>query len=67
MIVAQPTVIGAMSETTYGPEARAVWKDPAVITPAFVHLAVQTPEGVHDQYVNAWQVSEALRAEGWDS
>lgn len=56
----------SMSETTYGPEARAIWKDPAVITPAFVHLAVQAPDGVHDQYVNAWQLSEALRAEGWD-
>jgi len=51
----------AMSETTYGPEARAQWRDPDVITPAFVHLALQTPVGIHDQYVNAWTLSERLR------
>ncbi|MDA0699771.1 MAG: SDR family NAD(P)-dependent oxidoreductase [bacterium] len=55
----------SMSETTYGPAQRAVWKDPVVVTPAFVHLALQTPAGLHDQYVNAWELSEKLRAEGW--
>ena len=52
----------AMSETTYGPEARAQWRDPDVITPAFVHLASQTPTGIHDQRVDAWALSERLRA-----
>jgi NAD(P)-dependent dehydrogenase (short-subunit alcohol dehydrogenase family) len=55
----------AMSETTYGPEHRAIWQDPAVITPAFVHVALQSPSGLHDQHVNAWRLSEALRATGW--
>jgi NAD(P)-dependent dehydrogenase (short-subunit alcohol dehydrogenase family) len=54
----------AMSETTYGPEHRAIWRDPAVITPAFVHVALQSPSGIHDQHVNAWRLSEALRAAG---
>lgn len=54
----------AMSETTYGPEHRAIWRDPAVITPAFVHMALQTPSGIHDQHVNAWRLSESLRAAG---
>ena len=57
----------SMSEQTYGPEARAIWIDPIRITPAFVELALQTPNGIHDQYVNAWQRSEQLRAEGWDA
>lgn len=54
----------AMSETTYGPEARAQWRDPDVIAPAFVHLALQTPTGIHDQHVNAWLLSERLRRVG---
>jgi NAD(P)-dependent dehydrogenase (short-subunit alcohol dehydrogenase family) len=51
----------AMSETTYGPEQRTQWRDPDVITPAFVQLALQDPTGIHDQHVNAWQLSERLR------
>ena len=54
-----------MSETTYDEDTRKVWKDPDVLTPAFVHLALQTPAGIHDQYVDAWALSESLRAEGW--
>lgn len=57
----------SMSAQTYSAETRKIWKDPALITPAFVHLALQTPHGVHDQYVNAWETSERLRAEGWDA
>lgn len=55
----------SMSETTYDEEKRRVWRDPAMIAPAFVHLAVQTPSGIHDQYVDAWDLSERLRREGW--
>jgi len=76
----------SMSETTYDAETRKIWRDPAEIAPAFVHLAlqtpavqtpavqtpanqtpanqtpaVQTPAGIHDQYVNAWELSETLR------
>ena len=57
----------SMSEQTYSLETRKIWKDPFLITPAFVHLALQTPSGIHDQYVNAWEIAERLRAEGWDS
>ena len=53
----------AMSETTYDAETRARWQDPEVITPAFVHLALQTPSGIHDRHVNAWELSERLRNE----
>lgn len=55
----------SMSETTYDEETRRVWKDPDVITAAFVHLALQTPVGIHDQYVDAWDLSERLRSRGW--
>jgi NAD(P)-dependent dehydrogenase (short-subunit alcohol dehydrogenase family) len=57
----------SMSEQTYSPETRKIWKDPFLITPAFVYLAMQTSSGIHDQYINAWETAERLRAEGWDS
>jgi NAD(P)-dependent dehydrogenase (short-subunit alcohol dehydrogenase family) len=56
----------AMSEITYSEAMRKVWKEPIEITSAFVHLALQTPQGIHDQYVNAWELSEQLRNEGWE-
>jgi NAD(P)-dependent dehydrogenase (short-subunit alcohol dehydrogenase family) len=56
----------AMSAITYGEEQRRRWQDPAVIAPAFVHLARQTPAGIHDRYVDAFALSEELRAEGWE-
>ena len=52
----------AMSETTYSPEQRKVWQDPAVIAPAFVHLALQGPDGLNDRYVNAWDLVQELEA-----
>ncbi len=56
----------AMSETTYPAEQRKVWRDPAVIAPAFVHLARQGPDGLHDRYVNAWELTRELEAQdGW--
>jgi NAD(P)-dependent dehydrogenase (short-subunit alcohol dehydrogenase family) len=54
----------AMSETTYGPENRAIWKDPIEIAPAFVHLALQDASGINDRYVRAWDLVQELRAEG---
>ena len=56
----------AMSEVTYDSEMRKIWKNPETISSAFVHLAVQTPKGIHDKYVNAWDLSEKLRSEGWE-
>lgn len=51
----------AMSEKTYSEETRKIWRDPAEITPAFVHLALQAPQGIHNQYVNAWELSQQLK------
>ena len=52
----------AMSETTYSLEQRKIWQDPAVIAPAFVHLALQGPDGFNDRYVNAWDLTQELEA-----
>jgi 3-oxoacyl-[acyl-carrier protein] reductase len=54
----------AMSETTYGAEQRRIWKDPAEIAPAFVHLALQDASGINDTYVRAWDLTVELRARG---
>lgn len=54
----------SMSEITYDAETRKIWKEPEELTPAFVHLALQDASGIHDQYVNAWELSEKLREEG---
>jgi NAD(P)-dependent dehydrogenase (short-subunit alcohol dehydrogenase family) len=55
----------AMSETTYGPEQRRIWKDPQEIAPAFVHLALQDAKGLNDRHVRAWDLVLELRAQGW--
>lgn len=52
----------AMSETTYTEEQRQIWKDPAEIAPAFVHLALQDASGLNDRYVRAWDLVQELRA-----
>lgn len=54
----------SMSEVTYPPEMRRIWRDPYLITPAFSHLAGQTAAGITNQRVDAWALSEQLRAEG---
>ncbi len=51
----------SMSEKTYSEETRRIWRDPTDIAPAFVHLALQTPQGIHNQYVNAWELSQQLK------
>jgi NAD(P)-dependent dehydrogenase (short-subunit alcohol dehydrogenase family) len=54
----------AMSETTYAEEQRRIWKDPAELAPAFVHLAVQTPDGLNDRHVRAWDLVQELQLRG---
>jgi NAD(P)-dependent dehydrogenase (short-subunit alcohol dehydrogenase family) len=54
-----------MSVIALNAEQKSRWQDPAVISPAYVHLAMQTASGITDQYVNAWEMSEDLRAKGW--
>jgi NAD(P)-dependent dehydrogenase (short-subunit alcohol dehydrogenase family) len=51
----------AMSEITYDEAARRIWKEPAELMPAFVHLATQDAEGLNDRYVSAWALVCSLR------
>lgn len=45
-----------MSETTYPPEVRKIWKDPMELAPAFVRLALQDASGINDQRIRAWDM-----------
>ena len=54
-----------MSVIALNAEQKSRWQDPAVISPAYVHLAMQDASGITDQYVNAWEMSEDLRSKGW--
>jgi NAD(P)-dependent dehydrogenase (short-subunit alcohol dehydrogenase family) len=56
-----------MSVIALNAEQKSRWQDPAVIAPAYVHLAMQDASGITDQYVDAWKMSETLRAQGWAS
>ncbi len=49
-----------MSETTYSPEMRKIWKDPIELAPAFVHLAVQDASGLNDQRIKAWDLVQEI-------
>jgi len=53
----------AMSEITYPPELRKIWKDPIELAPAFVHLALQDASGVHDQRIKAWDMVVELQGD----
>ncbi|MBM3611392.1 MAG: SDR family oxidoreductase [Alphaproteobacteria bacterium] len=49
-----------MSETTYGPEARAKWVDPIRLAPAFAYLSSDRPSHLSGQRLNAWDLSQGV-------
>jgi|TARA_Y100000294_G_C8518459_1_gene321859 NAD(P)-dependent dehydrogenase (short-subunit alcohol dehydrogenase family) len=53
----------AMSEKTYSKDKKKIWKDPIWIAPAFLHLGLQDKNGINNQYVDAWKLSEEVRNE----
>ena len=53
----------AMSEKTYSEDKKKIWKHPHIITPAFLHLGIQNINGINNQYVDAWKLSEEIKNE----
>lgn len=51
-----------MSEITYDAEARKRWVDSYLLTPGFVWLAAEDSAHVTGQRLNAWEISEQVRA-----
>ena len=51
----------AMSRKTYSEEKKKIWKDPIFITPAFLHLGIQDADGINNQYIDAWELSEKIQ------
>lgn len=52
-----------MSEYNYPDELKQKWVDPILLTPAFVQLAQTDASGITGNRLNAWEMSEAIRAE----
>jgi NAD(P)-dependent dehydrogenase (short-subunit alcohol dehydrogenase family) len=52
----------AMSEQNYRAEEKTKWADPIEFTPAFLHLARRTDPSLSGQRINAWELSQHLRA-----
>ncbi|MEQ8677697.1 MAG: SDR family oxidoreductase [Aggregatilineales bacterium] len=53
-----------LSEVHYTEEQKKVWIDPMMLTPAFLELATTTISG---ERLNAWQISERIRAESGEN
>jgi len=51
----------SMSKKTYSKEKKKIWKDPQIITPAFLHLGIQSKNGINNKYVNAWDLSKRVK------
>jgi NAD(P)-dependent dehydrogenase (short-subunit alcohol dehydrogenase family) len=51
-----------MSERNYPPELKSKWVDPIELTPAFLHLAMRTDPALSGQRVDAWKLSQQLKA-----
>ena len=52
----------AMSKKTYTNEKKKIWKDPEIISPAFLHLGIQNIKGINNKYVNAFNLSKKVRS-----
>lgn len=51
-----------MSERNYPDDLKQKWVDPILLTPAFIQLAQQDATGITGQRLDAWALSEAIRA-----
>lgn len=53
-----------MSEQNYPDDLKDKWVDPMMLTPAFIKLASMSSDDITGERLNAWDMSEAIRAEG---
>jgi NAD(P)-dependent dehydrogenase (short-subunit alcohol dehydrogenase family) len=51
-----------LSERLYPPELKTQWIDPILLAPAFLYLAERKDAALSGQRLNAWELSEQLRA-----
>jgi len=51
----------SMSKKTYSKEKKKIWRDPQIITPAFLHLGLQNKNGINNKYINAWDLSKKVK------
>jgi NAD(P)-dependent dehydrogenase (short-subunit alcohol dehydrogenase family) len=51
-----------LSERTYPPDLKTKWVDPIELTTAFLHLAMRTNPALSGQRLDAWKLSQQLKA-----
>ena len=51
----------SMSKKTYSLEKKKIWQDPSNISHAFLHLGLQTKNGINNKYINAWELSKKIK------
>ena len=51
----------SMSKKTYSKKKKKIWRDPQIITPAFLHLGIQNKNGINNKYINAWDLSKKVK------
>jgi len=64
----KPTSVTAAEFAAWPPERRAEYRDPLAMADAFAFLASQYPRdgGITGQRVNAFELAERVRREGWE-
>jgi NAD(P)-dependent dehydrogenase (short-subunit alcohol dehydrogenase family) len=50
-----------MSERNYPDELKAQWVDPALLAPAFLHIAETRDPGLSGKRLNAWEIAQSLK------
>ena len=65
-VLIKPTSITQAEYDAMNEEERARWRDPIVLTEAFVYLALQDGNGVTGERIYAYDLSERIRCEGWE-
>jgi NAD(P)-dependent dehydrogenase (short-subunit alcohol dehydrogenase family) len=61
----KPTSLTQAEFDALSPAEQARWADPAILTEAFIFLALQRGHGATGQRVPAFELSEQIRREGW--
>jgi NAD(P)-dependent dehydrogenase (short-subunit alcohol dehydrogenase family) len=63
----KPTSLTQAQFDALSPAEQARWADPVLLTEAFVFLAMQRGDGITNERVPAYELSEQIRREGWST
>jgi NAD(P)-dependent dehydrogenase (short-subunit alcohol dehydrogenase family) len=63
----KPTSLTQAQFDALSPAEQTRWADPMLLTEAFIFLALQRGDGVTNERVPAYELSEQIRQEGWNT